>query len=149
MATIHLPPDFKEFLKLLNTHQIKYLLIGGYAVGYHGYPRATADMDIWIAMNSENAEKVVTALKQFGFNVPDLAVEMFLKPNQIIRMGVPPVRIEILTTISGVSFEECYPGRVVDELDGVVVNLISLRHLKINKKAFGRHKDLDDLENLP
>jgi hypothetical protein len=148
MVTIHLPPDFKEFLKLLSAHQIKYLLIGGYAVGYHGYPRATADMDIWIAMNSENAEKVVTAVKQFGFNVPDLAVEMFLKPNQIIRMGVPPVRIEILTTISGVSFEECYPGRVVDELDGVEVNLISLRHLKINKKAFGRHKDLDDLENL-
>ncbi len=104
MVTIHLPPDFKEFLKLLSAHQIKYLLIGGYAVGYHGYPRATADMDIWIAMSSENAGKVVTALKQFGFNVPDLAVEMFLKPNQIIRMGVPPVRIEILTTISGVSF---------------------------------------------
>jgi predicted nucleotidyltransferase len=149
MATIHLPPDFKEFLKLLNAHQTKYLLIGGYAVGYHGYPRATADMDIWIAMNPENAEKVVAALKQFGFNVPDLSVEMFLQLNQIIRMGVPPVRIEILTTISGVSFEECYPERVVDELDGVEVNLISLRHLKINKKAFGRHKDLDDLENLP
>jgi predicted nucleotidyltransferase len=149
MATIHLPPDFKEFLKLLNAHQIKYLLIGGYAVGYHGYPRATADMDIWIAMNPENAEKVVVALKQFGFNVPDLSVEMFLQLNQIIRMGVPPVRIEILTTISGVGFEECYPERVKDELDGVEVNLISLRHLKINKKAFGRHKDLDDLENLP
>ena len=118
-------------------------------MGYHGYPRATADMDIWIMMNPENAEKVVAALKQFGFNIPGLSVEMFLKPNQIIRMGVPPVRIEILTTISGVSFEECYPERVVDELDGVEVNLISLRHLKINKKAFGRHKDLDDLENLP
>jgi predicted nucleotidyltransferase len=149
MATIHLPPDFKEFLRLLNAHQIKYLLIGGYAVGYYGYPRATADMDIWIGMNPKNAGEVVTALKEFGFNVPDLSVEVFLKPNQIIRMGMPPVRIEILTTISGVSFEECYPERVVDELDGVQVNLISLRHLKINKKAFGRHKDLDDLENLP
>jgi len=149
MATIHLPPDFKEFLRLLNAHQIKYLLIGGYAVGYYGYPRATADMDIWIGMNPKNAGEVVTALKEFGFNVPDLSVEVFLKPNQIIRMGMPPVRIEILTTISGVSFEECYPERVKDELDGVQVNLISLRHLKINKKAFGRHKDLDDLENLP
>jgi len=149
MATIHLPPDFKEFLRLLNAHQIKYLLIGGYAVGYYGYPRATADMDIWIGMNPKNAGEVVTALKEFGFNVPDLSVEVFLKPNQIIRMGMPPVRIEILTNISGVSFEECYPERVVDELDGVQVNLISLRHLKINKKAFGRHKDLDDLENLP
>jgi hypothetical protein len=149
MATIHLPPDFKEFLKLLSAHQIKYLLIGGYAVGYYGYPRATADMDIWIAMNPQNAGEVVIALKEFGFNTPDLSVEVFLKPNQIIRMGMPPVRIEILTTISGVSFEECYPERVVDELDGVEVYLISLRHLKINKKAFGRHKDLDDLENLP
>jgi len=149
MATIHLPPDFKEFLRLLNAHQIKYLLIGGYAVGYYGYPRATADMDIWIGMNPKNAGEVVTALKEFGFNVPDLSVGVFLKPNQIIRMGIPPVRIEILTTISGVNFEECYPERVVDELDGVQVNLISLRHLKINKKAFGRHKDLDDLENLP
>jgi predicted nucleotidyltransferase len=149
MATIHLPPDFKEFLKLLSAHQIKYLLIGGYAVGYYGYPRATADMDIWIAMNPQNAGEVVTALKEFGFNVHDLSVQVFLKPNQIIRMGVPPVKIEILTTISGVSFEECYPERVLDELDGVEVNLISLKHLKINKKAFGRHKDLDDLENLP
>jgi predicted nucleotidyltransferase len=149
MATIHLPPDFKEFLKLLSAHQIKYLLIGGYAVGYYGYPRATADMDIWIAMNPQNAGEVVIALKEFGFNTPDLSVEVFLKPNQIIRMGMPPVRIEILTTISGVSFEECYPERVVDELDGVEVKLISLRHLKINKKAFGRHKDMDDLENLP
>ena len=106
-------------------------------------------MDLWIAMNPQNAEKVVAILKEFGFNVPDLSMEVFMKPNQIIRMGVPPVRIEIMTTISGVSFEECYPERVKDELDGVEVNLISLGHLKINKKAFGRHKDLDDLENLP
>jgi hypothetical protein len=118
-------------------------------VGYYGYPRATADMDIWIAMNPQNAEKVLAILKEFGFDTPDLSVEVFMKPNQIIRMGVPPVRIEILTTISGVAFEDCYPERLVDKLDGVEVNLISLRYLKINKKAFGRHKDLDDLENLP
>lgn len=149
MATIHLPLDFKEFLKLLNAHQVEYLLIGGYAVGYYGYPRATADMDIWIAIDPQNARKVVAVLKEFGFDIPDLSMEVFMKPNQIIRMGIPPVRIEILTTISGVSFEECYPERVVDGLDGVEVNLISLRDLKINKKAFGRHKDLDDLENLP
>jgi hypothetical protein len=103
MATIHLPPDFKEFLKLLNAQQAEYLLIGGYAVGYYGYPRATADMDLWIAMNPQNAEKVVAILKNFGFDVPDLSMEVFVKPNQIIRMGVPPVRIEIMTTISGVS----------------------------------------------
>ncbi len=149
MATIHLPSDFKEFLQLLNSMRVEYLLIGGYAVGYHGYPRATADMDIWIAIRRGNAKKIVAALKEFGFDVPELSVELFLKENQIIRMGVPPVKIDIATTISGVTFAECYAERVVDVLDGVKVNIISLRHLKANKKASGRHKDLNDLENLP
>ncbi len=149
MATIHLPPDFKEFLKLLNAHQVEYLLIGGYAVGYHGYPRATVDMDIWIALQPANAERIVAVLKEFGFDLPELSPELFLKEWQIIRLGVPPVRIELATTVSGVNFNECYAERVVDTLDGVKVNLISLRHLKINKKASGRHQDLADLENLP
>jgi len=149
MATVHLPPDFKEFLQLLNSHQVEYLLIGGYAVGYHGYPRATADMDIWIAMHPQNAEKVVAALKEFGFDVPKLSVELFLKENQIICMGVPPVKVDIATTISGVTFDECYAERVVDILDDVEVNIISRKHLKANKKASGRLKDLADLENLP
>ena len=149
MATIHLLPDFKEFLKLLNVHQVEYLLIGGYAVGYYGYPRATADMDIWIAMHPVNSERIVTILKEFGFNFPELSPQLFLKEWQVIRMGVPPVRIELATTISGVNFSECYAERVVDVFDGVKVNLISLKHLKANKKASGRHQDLADLENLP
>lgn len=149
MATTHLPNDFKEFLKLLNAHQVEYLLIGGYAVGYHGYPRATADMDIWIATNPANADRIVAALKEFGFNAAELSPQLFLKEWQIVRLGVPPVRIEIATTVSGVSFAECYNQRVVDVLDGVKVNLISLNHLKLNKKAAGRHQDLADLENLP
>ena len=149
MAPINLPPDFKEFLKLLNAHQVEYLLIGGYAVAYHGYPRATADMDIWIALHPRNAEGVVTSLKAFGFDLPELTPELFLKEGQVIRMGVPPVRIEIATSISGVRFEECYAARVVDVLDEVEVNLIDLGHLKANKKAAGRYKDLNDLENLP
>jgi len=149
MATIHLSPDFKEFLKLLNAHQVEYLLIGGYAVGYHGYPRATVDMDIWIAMHPANAERIVAALKEFGFDLPELSPELFLKEWQVIRLGVPPVRIELATTVSGVNFNECYAERLTDILDGVKVNLISLRHLKINKKASGRHQDLADLENLP
>jgi hypothetical protein len=149
MATIHLPPDFKEFLQLLNAYQVEYLLIGGYAVGYHGYPRATADMDIWIALHPTNARNVVAVLKAFGFDAPDLSADLFLKENQIIRMGVPPIKIKIITTISGVTFDECYAERVADILDGVEVNLISLKHLKVNKKASGRHKDLNDLENLP
>jgi hypothetical protein len=149
MATIHLPPDFKEFLKLLGDHKVEYLLIGGYAVGYHGYPRATVDMDIWIARHPSNASKTVAALKEFGFDNSELSPEMFLKEDQIIRMGLPPIKIEIVTSISGVEFEECYSNKIIDELDGIKVNLIDLVHLKINKKASGRHKDLNDLENLP
>jgi hypothetical protein len=149
MATIRLPQDFKEFLRLLNAHHVEYLLIGGYAVGYFGYPRATADMDIWIAMNPANAGRIVTVLREFGFDLPDLSAELFLKEWQIVRLGVPPVRIEISTTISGVTFKECFAEKVSDELDGEKVNLISLNHLKANKKASGRYQDLADLENLP
>jgi hypothetical protein len=149
MATIRLPNDFKDFLKLLNANRVEYLLIGGYAVGYHGYPRATGEMDIWVAVNPENADKIVAALKQFGFAVPELSAELFLRQNQIVRMGLPPVRIELTTTISGVEFQECYAARVVAEFDGIKVDLIDLKHLRINKKASGRYKDLSDLENLP
>jgi len=149
MATIRLPPDFREFLRLLNAHNVEYLLIGGYAVGYHGYPRATVDMDIWVAIHPSNAEKVVAVLKEFGFDPPDLSPQLFLQEWQIIRMGVPPVRIEIATTISGVDFAECYAQRVEDELDGVGVKLIDRDHLKRNKRASGRHQDLADLEHLP
>jgi predicted nucleotidyltransferase len=146
---IALPPDFKDFLKLLKSKKIKYLLIGGYAVGYHGYPRATNDMDIWIAIDNVNAELMVQVLKEFGFDIPQLSKELFLEENKIIRMGVAPMRIEILTTISGVDFEDCYQKKVVDEIDGIKVDIINLEQLKINKRASGRHKDLDDYENLP
>ena len=134
---------------MLNAHKVEYLLIGGYAVGYHGYPRATADMDIWVAVQPANADRVVAALKEFGFDPPELSPELFLQPWQIIRLGMPPVRIEIATTISGVDFAECYAERIEDLLDGIPANLISLKHLKINKKASGRHQDLADLDELP
>ena len=146
---IHLPPDFKEFLKLLNANQIEYLLVGGYAVSYHGYPRATIDMDLWVAIHQENSQKLVSALKEFGFAPPDLSEALFLKEDQIIRMGIPPFIIELLTSISGVDFETCFAERVVDHLDGVETNIISLEKLKQNKKSSARHKDLADLENLP
>ncbi len=149
MGIPSLPPDFKEFLKLLNSHRVEYLLVGGYAVGYYGYPRATADMDIWVSRTPQNAEKLVTVLKEFGFHTPELTSELFLKENQVIRMGVPPFRIEIVTTASGVVFEECYAARVRAVIDDIAVNLINLSHLKTNKRATGRHKDLDDLEHLP
>ena len=146
---LELPPDFKEFLRLLKEYNVRYLLIGGYAVGYHGYARATEDMDIWVAIHPDNAQKIVTVLKVFGFDLPELKPELFLREKQIIRMGIPPVKLEIGTSISGVDFDECYQARVVDELDGVEVNLIDLENLKKNKKASGRLKDLADLEKLP
>jgi predicted nucleotidyltransferase len=149
MATIRLPPDFKEFLRLLNAHQVEYLLVGGYAVGYHGYPRATVDMDIWIGRSPETAEKMVRVLREFGFDVPNLSADLFLRVDQIVRMGVPPVRLEIFTAIPGVDFASCYRSRVLAEIDGVSVYVISLEHLKTNKRASGRNKDLADLENLP
>jgi hypothetical protein len=146
---IELPPDFKEFLKLLNEKNVRYLLIGGYAVGYHGYPRATNDMHVWIAVHPDNAKRIVEVLREFGFDLPELVPDLFLKKDKIIRMGNPPMRLEISTGISGVEFEESYASKIVDTLDGVQVNIIDLPHLKNNKKAAGRLKDLADLENLP
>ena len=146
---LNLPLDFKEFLKLLNEKGVRYLLIGGYAVGYHGYPRATGDLDVWIAIHPDNAQKMVTVFREFGFDHPELTPELFLQENKIIRMGYPPMRLEISTGISGVEFDECYASKTVDTIDDVEVNIIDLPHLKANKKAAGRLKDLADLENLP
>ena len=146
---IELPPDFSEFLKLLNAARADYLLIGGYAVGYHGYARTTDDFDVWVRTDVENAERIVSALRAFGFDVPALRPELFLEDDQVIRMGVPPHRIEVMTTISGVTFDECWPGRVEMEWDGVPVAVIGLECLRKNKLASGRLKDLADLEQLP
>jgi len=146
---IGLPKDFKDFLRLLDAEGVEYLLIGGYAVAYHGYPRATEDIDIWIASSPQNAQRIIRALKQFGFDVPELNPDLFLKPESIVRMGLPPLRIELSTTISGVDFAECYQFRVTEAIDGIPVSIINLPDLKKNKKASGRHRDLDDLERLP
>ena len=148
MVMIRLQQDFKDFLNLLNSHSVEYLVIGGYAVGYHGYPRATGDIDIWISNHASNAKKLVKVLIEFGFDVPGLSEKMFREEGKVIRMGFPPVRIEILTSISGVNFQECFSTKLTDQIDGITVNLISLENLKTNKKASGRFKDLDDLENL-
>ncbi len=149
MATIQLPPDFKEFLKLLNSKDVKYLIVGGYAVGYHGYPRATGDIDIWIESVADNANRLVDTLQEFGFKSPDLSPSIFLEYDKIIRMGEPPIRIELFTSLPGVKFAECYENRTRDTIDEIQVNIISLKDLRLNKKASARHKDLNDLENLP
>ena len=145
-TTIRLQADLKEFLRLLGSNRVEYLLIGGYAVGYYGYPRPTGYLDVWIAISPQNAQRVVSALSEFGFTS---SANMFLKENSHVRMGVPPFRLEILTTIDGVDFPECYAARNIGVIDEVEVSLINLRDLRVNKKASGRLKDLSDLENLP
>lgn len=149
MEKIEFPQDFSEFLKLLNDHNVEYLLVGGFAVALHGYPRATADMDIWVARNRANAERLVECLGEFGFNTPDLSPELFEDPDRIVRMGEAPIRIEILMDIDGVTFDACYSRSQSRMISGLPVPVISLSDLKVNKRASGRPKDLDDLENLP
>jgi len=145
---IEFPKDFKEFLQLLTSKDIEYLVVGGYAVGYHGYPRATGDMDIWISRNEKNARKMVNALKEFGFDIPELKIEIFLEKEKIIRMGVPPMRLEIITTIDGVGFEKCFQNRVIADFGSFKANFISKGDLLINKRASGRPKDLVDYSKL-
>ena len=149
MAQIELHPDFKDFLRLLNSHGVEYLVVGGYAVGYHGYPRATGDMDIWIAVNEANAAKAAKTLRDFGMSERDVTKDLFTAKDKVIRMGVPPVRIEVITTASGVDFDDCYSRREIIEIDGIPVTFIALDDLRVNKRACGRHRDMEDLEHLP
>lgn len=144
-----LTKDFKEFLQCLNAHEVDYLVIGGHAVAFHGYPRATADLDVWVAVDETNASRLVAALRAFGFDLPELTPSLFLEPGRVIRMGIPPNRIEIQTGIDGVQFRDCQPRGVAAELDGIRLRFISLEDLKANKKASGRNKDLADLDELP
>lgn len=147
MDGIELHPDFYDFLKSLNSNKVEYLLVGGYAVAYHGYPRATGDMDIWVNVSKDNAAKLETVFRDFG--VSAASSEHFLEKDKILRLGRPPVRIEVITGATGVESEDCYARRVSEKIDGVPVNIIAVEDLKANKRAAGRHKDLDDLENLP
>ena len=149
MELTEFPHDFSEFLKLLNAHGVEYLLVGGIAVAIHGYPRATADMDVWVKRDRPNAKRIVAALQEFGFDLPSLTVELFLDPDRIIRMGNAPIRIEVLTSIDGVNFMECLERSIIQIVDGSEVRVIGLADLKVNKLASGRNKDLADLENLP
>jgi predicted nucleotidyltransferase len=140
--------DFKEFIQFLNDNHVRYLIVGGYAVAIHGHPRYTKDIDIWIEMSPENVDNLLQALEQFGFSSLGLQAEDFLTPDQIIQLGYPPNRIDLLTTIDGVNFENCYPLRLEVTIDNIVVNFIDLDNLRKNKEASGRLQDLADLENL-
>ena len=140
--------DFREFIQLLNDHNVLYLVVGGYAVAFHGYPRYTKDIDIWIWLDKSNAEKILQVLKDFGFGSLDLTVDDFLDPEKVIQLGYPPNRIDILTDLKGINFKECYSSRVEVKIEGTNINFINLENLKKNKKALGRNQDLADLENL-
>jgi len=140
--------DFKEFIESLNDNHVRYLVVGGYAVAFHGYPRYTKDIDIWIESSADNAANMVKALEQFGFASLGLQAADFLVPGQVIQLGYPPNRIDLLTTASGVEFGACYASRVEVIVDDVSVNFIDLHNLKKNKQAAGRLQDLADLENL-
>ncbi len=147
MPTTRIPPDFREFLKLLAAHNVRFLLIGGYAVNAFGYVRNTVDMDVWIASDPQNQESVILALHDFGF--PNATIALLAEPDAMLRMGVPPLRLEVLKSIAGVDFEDCWTRRIVLNDGDLSIPLISLTDLKRNKRAAGRTKDLLDLEELP
>ena len=143
-----LSQDFKEFVELLNKHNVEYLIVGGYAVGIYGYPRYTGDLDIWINATMGNARKVVKVLDDFGFSSFGITEADFTKPGNVIQMGYPPFRIDVLTTIDGVEFENCYQNKMIVQHDEITLNVIGMSDLKTNKQASGRLKDIEDLENL-
>ena len=141
-------PDFKEFVQLLIENQVEYLVVGGYAVSIHGYPRYTGDLDIWINPTPENAKKVLVSLNEFGFSSYNLMEKDFTREYGIIQLGYPPIRIDIINTVDGVNFRECFQRKTVINIDGMHVNFISLEDLIKNKKTTARPRDIDDIENL-
>jgi predicted nucleotidyltransferase len=149
MAQVNLFQDFREFLGSLNSARVRYLLLGGYAVIHYGYRRATDDLDVWISMDPDNAKRISKVLQEFGgFSANQVKPSLFLQGDKVIMFGREPVRIDILTSPSGVDFEACYKRRRVAVWNGIKVPLISLKDLRVNKAASGRLKDLADLEQL-
>jgi len=140
--------DFKEFVALLQKHQVEYLIVGGYAVGIHGHPRFTGDLDIWLNPSFENAKKILQCVNEFGFSSFKLQESDFTKEGNVIQLGYPPLRIDLLNQIDGVSFDACFVNRKVVEVDELQLNFIGYQDLLKNKESSGRPRDLDDIENL-
>jgi hypothetical protein len=144
-----LSDDFEDFLKLLNHYQIKYLVVGGYAMAFHGKPRFTGDLDVWINISEDNAFKMVSVINDFGFSSLGFTAKDFSRPNLINQIGYPPLRIDILTSIDGVGFDEAYLEKLEIKLDdGTIVCYIGLDKLIKNKKASGRKIDIADVSDL-
>ncbi len=149
MANI-LNQDFSEFIVSLNKANVEYLLVGGFAVIYHGYNRTTGDIDIWVNPTKDNFLKLKVAFADFGLSLFDMTEDKFLNTNDydVFTFGVPPVCIEILTKVKGVEFNSCFEVAGFQKFDGIDVRIIDLRSLLVAKKAAGIYKDLDDIQNL-
>lgn len=143
-----LTTDFREFVELLNKHEVQYLVVGGYAVAVYGHPRYTKDLDIWIEPVSENSDRLMTALADFGFGSLNLSRDDFLQPGWIVQLGNPPNRIDLLTSVSGLDFADAFESRNMIPVHEHQVPFVSLEHLLINKRASGRPQDLADVSHL-
>ena len=141
-------PDFREFFVSFAAHEVRYLVIGGYALGLHGYPRYTGDIDVWVDPTPENSARAVAALADFGFASLGLASDTFAREDVIVEIGRPPLRIDVLTSPSGVSFATCYPRRVRVDIDELAIDVIGLEDFRANKRASGRPQDLGDLDRI-
>ncbi len=143
-----LDKDFKEFIELLNVHKVEYLVIGGYAVNYHGYPRYTKDIDFWIWLTKENIDRLLQAINAFGFGSLGLQADDLMNPNNVIQLGYEPYRIDLLTDVTGVDFGECYLRKATVIVDQIQVNFLGLEDLIEAKWKAGRLQDLADAQQL-
>lgn len=140
--------DLREFIELLNSRRVEYLVIGGHAVAFHGYPRFTGDIDFLVRTDPANVARLVEALRMFGFPVDAATTECLRQPDRILQLGRPPNRIDLLTSATGIEFDECAASSVGGNLDGLAVRFPSLEVLLRNKRASGRPKDLADVHEL-
>jgi len=140
--------DLREFLSLLGKHEVRFLVVGGFALAAHGVPRYTKDIDIWLDASEDNARKVLLALEEFGFASLGLEIQDFTTPDLVIQLGYEPNRIDLLTGLTGVQFDEAYPKRIANMIDGVSIWIIDRASLIANKRAFGRPQDLVDATEL-
>ena len=140
--------DFRDLLELFNSNKVEYIIVGGYALAFHGAPRYTGDIDIYAKPDTRNAEQIMSALDKFGFGSVGLAAADFVKPGQVVQLGVPPVRIDIITSIGGVSWDEAFTGRVAGRYGDVDVYYLGRAQFIQNKRSVGRKKDLADIEAL-
>ena len=143
-----LQSDLKEFIELLNSHGVEYVVVGGHAVAFHGHPRFTGDIDFFIRMTSSNVNRILAVLEDFGFGGLGITEQDLLQPERIIQLGQPPNRIDILTSISGVDFESAWDKRVETVMDDQAVNILGWNELLKNKRVAARPKDLADVEKL-